>query len=685
MSHLPCLRSRVAPFLATLLLAFVPLAAEPGSPAAFEEWTELTTAARVTSIAFGDGQFVAGTDFGTILVSSNALDWEHRLVPAVGSLNSLVYADGLWVAVGARGQIHTSSDLRAWTPQWSGTDAHLHHITHGQGTFVAVGGGWFQSARVILTSTNGAHWTIRDFSLSEPPLRNVIHAGNNFFASGNRGHFMTSADSRVWAVTTNLTRGSLTGLAYDGERLLALGSGGLFSSSDGGLFVTNKAPSTEMFQAAYGDGRFVATGDDNRVWLSTNGVNWISVNTGSVSALGAITYAAGRFIAGGDMGTLTVSTNGRDWHTPLRGPRAYLFTHVAAGHGRLAAVNSGQLMLSADGRSWELASELADYQFYSVGFAGGQFLAFGLVRSNPAQQILAHSSNGLDWTVSSVRLPVAPQEVVYGNQTYVGIGDHFFASPDGVNWNITARPVSTPLLGLAFGNNTFVAVRMAHSYTSINGTDWTTNSVSDFRLTDVAFGNNTFAALGLSYTEEPGVAAVSPDGIHWTTNALPAEPDSARYLNINFHGGWFIAYGPHGRILTSRDGLNWRRHILPTFAGVTSITFHNGRLVAMGNSGVVLQSAPVTNPAAPERIVLSPLLLPSPVSSGAPATLRLSLPPSSVSTLILQSSPTLVPPTWTEFLRLTNQYGNSSGDPDAKSYVDLSITNPAAYFRLTAP
>src|SRR6516164_6448884 len=73
--------------------------------------------------------------------ASDPLDtWTSRNpLPTGNTLYSIVFGNGQFVAVGDVGTIVTSADGTNWVAQQSGTPDHLSGVTYANGQFVAVG------------------------------------------------------------------------------------------------------------------------------------------------------------------------------------------------------------------------------------------------------------------------------------------------------------------------------------------------------------------------------------------------------------------------------------------------------------------------------------------------------------------------------------------------------------------
>ena len=152
------------------------------------------------------------------------------------------------------------------------SDANLHAVGFGHGTFVAVGDGG-----EIATSSDGASWTSQSSGVTTD-LLGVTYGGNKFVVVGSSGTVLLSSDGTAWSATT----------------------------------VSN---SVSFLGVAYGDGTFVIVGKGGSVYTSTDGANWTSQESGTSSALEAITFAS-MFIAVGNDGTILTSLR---WRQLVRG------------------------------------------------------------------------------------------------------------------------------------------------------------------------------------------------------------------------------------------------------------------------------------------------------------------------------------------------------------------------------
>ncbi len=169
----------------------------------------------------------------------------------------------------------------------------------------------------------------------------------------------------------------------------------------------------------------------------------------------------------------------------------------------------------------------------------------------------------------------------------VMIGLAGMASGLGLTWTNQVAANASNWVGVAYGNNVFVAVsvtgNLGQVMTSPDGVTWTARTAATYAYwRSVAFGNGVFVAVSTN-----GVAMTSSDGITW---ALQTLVNGAQWRSVAFGGGLFVAVSSNGteRVITSPDGITWTSQITPVPAvGWRSVTYGNGRYVAVGTGGVM--------------------------------------------------------------------------------------------------
>ena len=217
-------------------------------------------------VAYHAGVYVSGGDSGEIWSSTDGVNWTDRSPGVTGNFEAVAWGNGLFVAVGSPegtgdpALIATSPDGVHWTQRTQGVSfASLTGIVYGNGTFVAVGTS--QSGAASITSSDGVNWTTTTPISGVYSFSNVVYGNGGFLAGVNYGFTATSLDGVNWTVK---------GSSYYTSNEVGYGNGLYFSWADN-VFATSTdavswpyrtlADNSEHFSFAYGNGRYVGTGD----------------------------------------------------------------------------------------------------------------------------------------------------------------------------------------------------------------------------------------------------------------------------------------------------------------------------------------------------------------------------------------------------------------------------------------
>ncbi|HXX94504.1 MAG TPA: hypothetical protein VEN81_12790 [Planctomycetota bacterium] len=268
-----------------------------------------------------------------------------------------------------------------------------------------------------------------------------------------------------------------------------------------------------------------------------------------------------RFLAVGHGGLRLVSENGTDWKVSASGKEGEVYRAAAFGLGRWVAVGTfggaNIFASSPDGTAWATASKDGRYSTYVRGlaFGDGTFVAIGgdpgsVGSSSP---VALHSTDGVQWTDF---IPLGGKHILrriaFGKGLWVGVGDRgrrasskdakTFADDPG------SKAVDT-LVDVAFGRDVFVGVGLhGLRMLSEDGVSWTRRFAGEEgeHLNSIVWAQDRFVAVG------QGATYTSPDGREWKRLENHDAP-----LTVAFGGGLFVGAHWKGRILTSKDGVDW--------------------------------------------------------------------------------------------------------------------------------
>ena len=255
----------------------------------------------------------------------------------------------------------TGSDWIMASPARGSTKGHdedrsVYDVTYANGTFVAVGGAGIEVGALVKYTKgppddeNG--W--QSITVGNLDLYSVTFGKGKFVAVGEHSTAWYSSDGVTWTQSTNLS----------GE-----------ANFNKVIFVQ---------EAKGGAGQFIAIASESTVWYSADGMSWTqaAVLDGGTADFRDVTYGNGKYIAVGNNNAVSVSTNdGLTWNTdtlalirndlPFGGfidihPHAVIYDDAT---GRFIVVTAdedalffatGSIFYSSDGYTWTYANIYPD-------------------------------------------------------------------------------------------------------------------------------------------------------------------------------------------------------------------------------------------------------------------------------------------------------------------------------------
>lgn len=267
-------------------------------------------------------QRVAVGDNGTVITSTDGINWSEETTPTNNYLSEIAYDGSQWITVGESGVVLRSPDAKNWTPvSTPATGVTLEGIDHGGGVWIAVG-----NKGMIIRSVNGTTWEKKvsgtGSAYTPNGLFSVAYHGNKWIAVGLSGSILHSLNSGVdWTVQTSGINDSLTKITGSTTIWVTAGLGGLYNSEDGiGSWMireTNISATSTWYERSL----WVAVGMYGDIWISTDGISWAKDSVTWIAGaiprssitLEAVTYGGNQWIAVGSNGTIIGSTNGQEW------------------------------------------------------------------------------------------------------------------------------------------------------------------------------------------------------------------------------------------------------------------------------------------------------------------------------------------------------------------------------------
>lgn len=261
--------------------------------------------------------------------------WSQVNIGKPGKLfvSSVAYGNGVWVAVGQGGFIATSPDGKKWTKRSAGIKRDFNDVAYGNGRFVAVckapdtGSG----AKIWVSTNNGATWSYRNSDASGDTISMGLHSvafdGNGTFVAvgGLSGKITRSHDAgETWHVATPSGSDSwngLYGVGFGNGSWLACGYNMVLKSTDAGATWSIISTTKGGRAVTYGNSRWLMTDVWNsKMYWSSNGTTWTNAvrapDAGSGDSFSWVhdcVFSDGLFIAVTEYGDILTSENARQF------------------------------------------------------------------------------------------------------------------------------------------------------------------------------------------------------------------------------------------------------------------------------------------------------------------------------------------------------------------------------------
>ncbi len=321
-------------------------------------YTPPTTTDFATSTPVIVSASVAGVTTSTTLTlttTAAGLTWANVTATSIGTLQSVDFFNTHYVAVSDAGNALVSSDAATWTeePVLASNTASDHFNAYAVGhlgsTLVAVGARspspYTTSTGAAAYSIDGLSWTPATLTNVNAPIRGLI-VSDHLVGVGDGGNFYTSANGHSWSLVATIPGG----VTYNA-----------------GAYAT-----------VAGMGTYVAVGNAGAYAVSNNGVQWTSITLPVNINLRAIAWTGSRFVMVGDSGTIYTSPDGTTIdHNPTSAITGTLRSVAVSSTGEIVVVGDSGIESSPDGLTWHARDSAGAATLFDVGYLNGEFVAVG--------------------------------------------------------------------------------------------------------------------------------------------------------------------------------------------------------------------------------------------------------------------------------------------------------------------
>ncbi len=436
-------------------------------------------------VTFAHGQFVlAGGPLGIIATSPDGMNWTRRAVAYPGMIQRVVGCAGRFVAVGTEwvfaldrtGDSLTSTDGINWSVHRKSLPTTVLSDLDCHDDIFAVAGGMGGPDSYLARSSDGVNWSTLKPDTINAPLA-LAWDGARFVAGGELGYIAVSSSAQQW-----ITRSAghdmydLNAITWSGSKFVAVGlAGTILHSNDGHRWARAALdPAIRLDDVVHGGetpaARFVAVGsihDDisgirrATIQASADGAVWQNGQIDHGPPLLAVAWGDGHYVAVGEQGNVQSSNDGVQWTTqapPWGTPRMSRIVH---GAGVFVALGTDSVdepwffLVSSDGENWTRVEPPLD-RIADLVWNGSAFLA--TTRHGRSLR----STNGLQWSVLDGPPYGEYERLAWNGREYRAVAgfpnQSVGVSQDGVHWTDEDVGSRWPIAALAGNAVQWVAV-----------------------------------------------------------------------------------------------------------------------------------------------------------------------------------------------------------------------------------
>lgn len=585
--------------------------------------------------AYGEGRFVAVARGGTIVTSTDGVNWKQAYAPVRKNWWNVVYGAGKFIARTYPPDVLLVSEDGEWweemtpivPPDWQ----KISSMTFAAGKFWAMS----NNLGFVATSEDGVTWTQHAVASAVNATR-IAEGDGILMATDSSTGRLGSPDGVNWPVSPvkmlTSTDGGDSWQTQQTTEMATIAAGPVFIEGQwlfGGTYIVDRSGQTVFYQAT------AKSADHGATWR----VEWTNLSpwSGNAPIYDFELFQDRAFLVGIQSTLIGSTTDGvmmrPDWQD-LSGGQPLQINGLQAGGDRLVAFGRfGNLFSSADGQTWDSASRSPVHgNFRAAAFGDGYWVVTG-------DTGLARSSDGREWTmVAGTTGDSQSSGVAYGNGRFVASGTNYrinVSTDAGATW--THNPdFEASLRHVRFGGGKFVGLvapkgSAEQLYVSTDGVEWTEASgVDGFGWSRIEFVQGQFYAVGGPSSDDTGAIARSFDGLNWEIVATASSPvyaiaGSSRLLlattlygevmastfgldwevrsknavslesfgptaSLEYVGDQFVGVTYYGRVIVSTDGWSWESEDFSGSGMVFELEQGNGQLLAVGNGGLIWES-----------------------------------------------------------------------------------------------
>jgi hypothetical protein len=358
-------------------------------------------------------------------------------------------------------------------------------------------------------------------------------------------------------------------------------------------FANPRPHGNNVLDMLYADGVVWQIGERGSIYTSINLDVWIPHESGTRKSLRSITAFGTNYFISGEEGLVLSGPRPSELILRELGTSDWLEGITASSNAVVAVGDNGAIYFSPDGVSWSRKGAFSTW-LRSVAFGEDQFVTVG------DDGFIATSTDGEIWIERNSGTAAHLNKVSWVNNRFWILGDSglILTNNSTTTFSIVPSSVTNALFTISANTNEMVIAGDGIVLRSLNnGDSWIRESDSGSPLLapnwpyySSVWDGRLFLLSGQTGMLVEGFRTNDTAPLAWYSTF---QPTRSWLWSIAHNGDFYTAVGVNGTIVTSENGADWVREVVPTNSWSSVLLGVGGdtnTILAVGSGGTLLRS-----------------------------------------------------------------------------------------------
>lgn len=362
-------------------------------------------------------------------------------------------------------------------------------------------------------------------------------------------------------------------------------------------FSNPRPHGNNVLDMLFRDGVVWQVGERGQLYTSPDLDNWMPQDTGTTKSLRSITVFQGKVYISAEEGTILSGTNPRELTLRNLGTTDWLEGIAASSNAIVAVGDNGAIYSSSDGVAWNRRGNYTTW-LRSVAYGTQQFVTVG------EDGFIATSPDGQTWQQRESGTTQHLNRVTWLNDRFwiAGDGGVVLTNSTSTSFSKVNGGVTNTLFTVSANTNEVViagdgVVLMGPP----NGSGWVRQSdpaspllAPEWPYYSSIWDGRLFLLSGQTGMMVEGFRTNSTASLNWYSTI---QPTRSWLWGVTRVDDFYTAVGVSGAIVTSDDGVEWFREVVPAESAgavLLGVGGNSNVLIAAGNRGTILRSENIT-------------------------------------------------------------------------------------------